>query len=76
MMGHFHPAFPHLISNFFSNAFSDYIRYWHGSIHTYRSKSAPVILVASHSKNAGKKVDEDMAFLTPAHTQLHLCTYI
>lgn len=27
------------------------MRYWLGSIHTYSSKTAPVILVASHSEN-------------------------
>lgn len=30
---------------------TDYIQYWLGSIHTYGSESAPVILVASHSKD-------------------------
>lgn len=30
---------------------SDYIRYWLGSIHTYSSKEAPVILVASHAED-------------------------
>lgn len=32
---------------------TDYITYWLGSIHTYGSKSAPVILVASHSESIG-----------------------
>lgn len=31
--------------------YADYVRYWLGSIHTYSSKTAPVILVASHSEN-------------------------
>ena len=30
---------------------TDYIRYWLGSIHTYSSKEAPVILVASHAES-------------------------
>ena len=33
--------------------FTDYIRYWLGSIHTYSSEEAPVILVASHAEGNG-----------------------
>nr|XP_022287913.1 uncharacterized protein LOC111100394 isoform X2 [Crassostrea virginica] len=36
--------------------YADYIRYWLGSIHTYSSKEAPVILVLSHAEdNRGDK---------------------
>nr|XP_022287917.1 uncharacterized protein LOC111100394 isoform X6 [Crassostrea virginica] len=31
--------------------YADYIRYWLGSIHTYSSKEAPVILVLSHAED-------------------------
>nr|XP_022305939.1 uncharacterized protein LOC111112615 isoform X2 [Crassostrea virginica] len=33
--------------------YADYIRYWLGSIHTYSSKEAPVILAFSHSEDNG-----------------------
>nr|XP_022291294.1 uncharacterized protein LOC111102724 [Crassostrea virginica] len=33
--------------------YEDYIRYWLGSIHTYSSKEAPVILAFSHSEDNG-----------------------
>lgn len=33
--------------------FTDYVRYWLGSIHTYSSEKAPVILVASHAEGNG-----------------------
>ena len=32
---------------------TDYIRYWLGSIHTYSSRQAPVILVFSHAEDNG-----------------------
>ena len=32
---------------------TDYIRYWLGSIHTYSSRKAPVILVFSHAEDNG-----------------------
>ncbi|XP_078321834.1 uncharacterized protein LOC144621833 isoform X2 [Crassostrea virginica] len=31
--------------------YADYIRYWLGSIHTYSSKEAPIILVATHAES-------------------------
>ncbi|XP_056007862.1 uncharacterized protein LOC125664362 isoform X4 [Ostrea edulis] len=37
----------------------DYINHWLGSIHTYSSKTAPVILVQSHSEKKEKKEKED-----------------
>ena len=39
--------------NLFYFVLVDYIRYWLGSIHTYSSKDAPVILVASHAEGNG-----------------------
>nr|XP_022291998.1 uncharacterized protein LOC111103214 isoform X2 [Crassostrea virginica] len=33
--------------------YADYIRYWLGSIHTYSSEEAPVILVFSHAEDNG-----------------------
>lgn len=30
---------------------TDYVRYWLGSIHTYSSRTAPVILVFSHAED-------------------------
>ncbi|XP_056007869.1 uncharacterized protein LOC125664362 isoform X7 [Ostrea edulis] len=38
---------------------ADYINHWLGSIHTYSSKTAPVILVQSHSEKKEKKEKED-----------------
>ncbi|XP_078322841.1 uncharacterized protein LOC144622140 [Crassostrea virginica] len=35
--------------------YADYIRYWLGSIHTFSSKTAPVILVFSHAENKDAK---------------------
>ena len=40
-----------LILEFFFQ--TDYIRYWLGSVHTYSSKGAPVILVFSHAEDNG-----------------------
>ena len=37
---------------------TDYVRYWLGSIHTYSSKTAPVILVASHAEANGADPNE------------------
>uniref|UniRef100_A0A8W8NZG9 Roc domain-containing protein n=1 Tax=Magallana gigas TaxID=29159 RepID=A0A8W8NZG9_MAGGI len=38
--------------------YADYIKYWLGSIHTYGSMSAPVILVFSHSEDIGADPDK------------------
>ena len=35
--------------------FTDYVRYWIGSIHTFSSKTAPVILVLSHAEHKDAK---------------------
>ena len=46
--------------------FTDYVRYWIGSIHTFSSKTAPVILVFSHAENKDAKdvriTDEYLVF--------------
>nr|XP_022305937.1 uncharacterized protein LOC111112614 isoform X5 [Crassostrea virginica] len=47
--------------------YADYIKYWLGSIHTYSSKVAPVILAFSHSEDNGadpEKKDEAQTHLT------------
>ena len=33
--------------------YTDYIRYWLGSIHTYSSEEAPVILALTHAEANG-----------------------
>lgn len=52
---------------------ADYIKYWLGSIHTYSSESAPVILVASHSEDIDddpdKKVRQYVEFFLVNYTQ-------
>lgn len=70
---------PHvpLFTFLFQSSISDYIQYWLGSIHTYSSQTAPVILVASHSKKAGKKVQlytgNCLIFSIPySHTNTHI----
>lgn len=56
--------------------YADYIQYWLGSIHTYSSQTAPVILVASHSKKAEKKELSDYYFkicdLLPTQLRDHI----
>lgn len=51
---------------------TDYLKYWLGSIHTYSSESAPVILVASHSENfdadPDKMVRQYVDFFSKLHT--------
>lgn len=39
---------------------ADYITYWLGSIHTYGSKSAPVIFVASHPERIGSDPNNEV----------------
>lgn len=51
-------------------SFSDYVRYWLGSIHTYSSKTAPVILVASHSENV--KEDPQSEVCGNSFSDLHI----
>nr|XP_022303248.1 uncharacterized protein LOC111110883 isoform X2 [Crassostrea virginica] len=42
--------------------YADYIRYWLGSIHTYSSKEAPVILVFSHSEDNGADPEKALEY--------------
>nr|XP_022308521.1 uncharacterized protein LOC111114492 isoform X2 [Crassostrea virginica] len=42
--------------------YADYIKYWLGSIHTYSSKAAPVILAFSHSEDNGADPEKALQY--------------
>nr|XP_022305989.1 uncharacterized protein LOC111112631 isoform X1 [Crassostrea virginica] len=42
--------------------YKDYIKYWLGSIHTYSSKAAPVILAFSHSEENGADPEKALQY--------------
>ncbi|XP_078321091.1 uncharacterized protein LOC111111025 isoform X2 [Crassostrea virginica] len=43
--------------------YADYVRYWLGSIHTYSSEEAPVILVASHAEGNGADPNKALEYV-------------
>nr|XP_022303467.1 uncharacterized protein LOC111111025 isoform X2 [Crassostrea virginica] len=43
--------------------YADYVRYWLGSIHTYSSEEAPVILVASHAEGNGTDPNKALEYV-------------
>nr|XP_022316477.1 uncharacterized protein LOC111120097 [Crassostrea virginica] len=49
--------------------YADYIRYWLGSIHTYSSKEAPVILAISHAEAIGADSKKKDTVQTKESTQ-------